>query len=57
MSADCEIGDSVFGSNQTGKFSEMTIYVVNEVMKERVEATLDDNNKNSVTVEIYSANN
>ena len=57
LSADCEIGDSVFGSNQTGKFSEMTIYVVNEVMKERVEATLDDNNKNSVTVEIYSANN
>ena len=50
LSEDCEIGDSVFGSNQTGEFSEMTIFVVNDAMKNAVEATLDDNNKNSVKV-------
>ncbi len=54
LSEDCEIGDSVFGSNQTGKFGEMEIFVVSDAMKAAVEATLDDNNKNFVTVSVMN---
>ena len=54
LSADCTIGAQAFGANQQG-FQEMTIYVVNEEMKAAVEATLTDNNKNSVTVAVMDS--
>ncbi len=54
LSTDCEISEGVFDSNQTGKFSEMTIYVLTEEMKAEVEASLGGNNKNSVTVELMT---
>lgn len=55
MSEDCTFGEEVFGSNRTGLFGDMTIYVVSEEMKAKVEASLGTNQKPNITVKVMGS--